>query len=55
MMQFIHDNWGTIATALLGVSEALSLIPGVKSNGIVMAVVNFMKSALSPSSTQPKA
>jgi hypothetical protein len=45
MMQFIHDNWGAIASALLGISELLSFIPGIKSNGIVQAIINFLKSA----------
>ena len=45
-MQVIMDNWAVIATALLAVSEALSLIPGVKSNGIIQGIVNFLKSAV---------
>lgn len=46
-MQVVIDNWGIIATALLAVSEALSLIPGVKANGIVQAIINFLKAAVS--------
>lgn len=42
-MEFIQANWGTIAVALLAVSEALSLIPAVKSNGIFQLVYNFLK------------
>ena len=33
-----------IAGALLAVSEALSLIPAVKANGIFQLVVNIIKS-----------
>lgn len=42
-MQSIIDNWGIIAAALLSVSEALSLIPAVKSNGIFQLLVNLLK------------
>lgn len=42
-MQYIIDHWGVIATALLAVSEALALIPGLKSNGIVQAIINILK------------
>jgi len=44
-MEFIQANWGTITVALLAVSEALSLIPAVKSNGIFQLVYNFLKSS----------
>lgn len=47
-MQFIHDNWAAISTVLLGISEGLSLIPGIKSNGIILALLNFVKSAVAP-------
>ena len=33
-----------ISSVLLGISEALSLIPAVKSNGIVQLVINLLKS-----------
>lgn len=42
-MQTIIENWGAIASALLVISEALSLIPAIKSNGIFQMVVNFLK------------
>ena len=42
-MQTIIDNWGIIAAALLVISEALSLIPVIKSNGIFQMVVNTLK------------
>lgn len=38
------SNLSIILGALLAVSEALSLIPALKSNGIVAAVINFLKS-----------
>lgn len=44
-MQTIIDNWGAIAAALLVVSEALSLIPAVKANGIFQMVTNWLKKA----------
>ena len=33
-----------IVAALLAVSEALSLIPGIKANGIFQAIYNTLKS-----------
>lgn len=42
-MQTVIENWGTIAAALLVVSEALSLIPGVKANGVFQLIVNALK------------
>jgi hypothetical protein len=33
-----------ISSVLLGISEALSLIPSIKSNGIVQLVINLLKS-----------
>lgn len=50
-MQFIHDNWGAIASVLLAISEGLSLIPGVKSNGIISGILNFIKDAVGPNKT----
>lgn len=38
------SNLAIILGALLAVSEALSLIPALKSNGIVQSVINFLKS-----------
>lgn len=43
-MAWILANWGTIATVLLAISEALSLIPSLKSNGIILGIINFLKS-----------
>ena len=33
-----------VVTALLAISEALSLIPQVKSNGVFQAIYNLLKS-----------
>ncbi len=51
-MQFIYDliaflngaNMGVIFAALFAMSEALALIPFVKSNGVFQAVVEALKS-----------
>lgn len=37
------SNLEIILAALLAVSEALSLIPGLKSNGIFDSIVNILK------------
>lgn len=37
------SNLAIIIAALLGVSEALALIPGLKSNGILDTVINILK------------
>ena len=41
-MQFIIDNKAVLLGALLAVSEALALIPGIKANGIFDAIVKFV-------------
>jgi hypothetical protein len=33
-----------VSSVLLGISEALSLIPSIKSNGVVQLVINLLKS-----------
>lgn len=43
MLQTIINNWTLIATVLLGVSESLALIPAVAANGIVDAVIKFLR------------
>lgn len=43
-MQFVIDNSAVLLGAALAVSEALSLIPAVKSNGIFQLIVNVIKS-----------
>lgn len=45
MIQFIVDNKAVLLGALLGISEALALIPSVKSNGIFDLVLNLIKKA----------
>jgi len=39
----MDSNLIIILAALLAVSEALAIIPSVKSNGIFMLVVNILK------------
>lgn len=48
MLQFLQDHSSAILGSLLAISEGLSLIPGLKSNGIMQAIVNFLKSAVAP-------
>lgn len=43
-MQFIQENWVAIVAVLGSISEGLSLIPGVKSNGIFQLVYGLIKS-----------
>jgi len=43
MVQFITDNYGAIITGLLLLSEALSLIPAVKANGIFQLLFGWLK------------
>lgn len=46
-MAYIIANWAMIASVLLGVSEALALIPGIKSNSVFQLIYNFIKSIVS--------
>jgi hypothetical protein len=50
MIDFITSHWGVIATMLLGISEVIALVPGVKANSIFQAIVNFLQSATKPKS-----
>jgi hypothetical protein len=43
MVQWGLDNWGLIATVLFGISEALSLIPWFKSNGVFQFIFELLK------------
>ena len=43
-MQFIQENWIAFVAILGSISEGLSLIPGVKSNGIFQLVYGLIKS-----------
>ena len=40
------DNIVLISSVLLGVSEALSLIPSIKANGIIQLIMNILKMLL---------
>lgn len=42
-MLLIQENIVLILSVLLGVSEALALIPAVKANGIVDGVIKVLK------------
>jgi hypothetical protein len=42
-MSWIMANWAFIATVLLGISEALALIPGLQANSVLEAIINFFK------------
>lgn len=42
-MNFVSDHQAMILGVLFGVSEALSMIPGVESNGVFQLVFNFLK------------
>lgn len=45
-MQFLIQNGAMILGVLFGVSEALSLIPQVKSNGVFQMIYNLLKSLM---------
>lgn len=47
------DNLHIILIALVAVSEALALIPGLKANSIFQLVVNFLKAVVGGGS-EPK-
>jgi hypothetical protein len=42
-MAWISTNWGLIVSVLFGVSEALALIPGIKSNSVFTLIYNGLK------------
>jgi len=42
-MSFIVEHWAQIATCLLVVSETIALIPALKSNSIMEAIINVLK------------
>jgi TctA family transporter len=50
---WITANWALILGVLFGISEALSLIPGVQANGVFQLIVNILK-ALKPNPPQLK-
>lgn len=43
-MAWLMENWGMIVAVLLGISEALALIPVIKSNSIFQLIYNALKS-----------
>lgn len=43
MLQFFTDHGLIIVSAALAVSECLSLIPSLKSNGIVQFIINALQ------------
>ena len=43
------SNLSIVLAALLAVSEALALIPGLKSNGIFDMIINILKQIGKPS------
>jgi len=45
-MEWLQANYVMILAVLFGISEALSMIPALKSNGIFQAVFNGLKWAV---------
>jgi len=43
VIQWVLAHSGMIFGILFGVSEALSVIPGVEANGVFQAIFNFLK------------
>jgi hypothetical protein len=54
-MEWIVANWPVLVAVLLGVSEALTLIPSIKSNGIFQLIFNVLKSIKDKIVTPPAA
>jgi len=46
MLEIIIENKVIILGALLGISECLALIPGLKSNGILDGAIKLLKKFL---------
>ena len=42
-MAWLMDNWGMIVGVLFALSEALSVIPFFKSNGVFQLIYNTLK------------
>lgn len=47
VVNFVIANKVAILACLLGLSEGLSLIPGIKANGVFQAIVNGLKTLAS--------
>lgn len=45
-MVWLQENLVLILSVLLGVSEALALVPALKSNSILTLITNVLKSLL---------
>lgn len=48
MLEWLTANAAMVLGVLLGISEALALVPGIKSNSIFQLVYNFLKSVVNP-------
>ncbi len=42
IIDWVVANYGLVLGVLLGISEALALIPGIKSNSIFTLIYNFL-------------
>lgn len=40
---FLTDNWGSLATGLFFISEALASIPSVKANSVFQLLAGMLK------------
>ncbi len=47
-MAWLSANLPMVLGVLLGISEALALIPGIKSNSIFTLIFNLLKGAVAP-------
>lgn len=54
-MEFLLENKAVILAALFAISEALALIPGIKSNSVFTLIFNLLKAALGKKDEAPKA
>jgi hypothetical protein len=48
MLAVLQANFGMIMAVLFALSEALALIPGVKSNSVFQLVFNALKAIVQP-------
>lgn len=52
VIAWLQANFTMIVMVLLGLSETLALIPGIKANSIFQLIFNFLKS-LAPKTPAP--
>jgi len=52
MIEFIQTQWPSIVVVLLGVSEVIALVPGVKSNSIFQSIVGLLNKFKQQQSTE---